>query len=68
VVIGAGMAGLLAAWALADHCAQVTLVERDALTDSGQARKGVPRGECCARCCPAASGSWSGCSPATVAT
>jgi len=29
---------------LADHFEQVTLIERDALPDSAQARKGVPQG------------------------
>jgi 2-polyprenyl-6-methoxyphenol hydroxylase-like FAD-dependent oxidoreductase len=44
VVVGGGMAGLLAARVLTSHFGQVTLVERDALTDSVQARKGVPQG------------------------
>jgi 2-polyprenyl-6-methoxyphenol hydroxylase-like FAD-dependent oxidoreductase len=44
VVVGGSMAGLLAARVLADHFEQVTLVERDALTDSVQTRKGVPQG------------------------
>ncbi len=44
VVIGGGMAGLLAARVLASHFEQVTLIERDALPDSVHARKGVPQG------------------------
>jgi 2-polyprenyl-6-methoxyphenol hydroxylase-like FAD-dependent oxidoreductase len=44
VVIGASMAGLLAARVLANHFEQVTLVERDALTGSVASRKGVPQG------------------------
>jgi 2-polyprenyl-6-methoxyphenol hydroxylase-like FAD-dependent oxidoreductase len=42
---GAGMAGLLAAHALARHFSRVTLVERDALpTGAGTHRRGVPQG------------------------
>ncbi len=44
VVVGGSMAGLLAARVLANHFERVTLVERDALTDSAQTRKGVPQG------------------------
>lgn len=44
VVVGGGMAGLLAVRVLTNHFERVTLVERDALTDSAQARKGVPQG------------------------
>ncbi|HKR49433.1 MAG TPA: FAD-dependent monooxygenase [Pseudonocardiaceae bacterium] len=44
VVIGGGVGGLLAARVLADHVERVTLIERDALTDSAQVRKGVPQG------------------------
>jgi 2-polyprenyl-6-methoxyphenol hydroxylase-like FAD-dependent oxidoreductase len=44
VVVGGSMAGLLAARVLANHVEQVTLVERDALVDSVQTRKGVPQG------------------------
>lgn len=44
IVIGASMGGLLAARALADHYAQVTLLERDALPPPGANRKGVPQG------------------------
>ncbi|MGH3978118.1 MAG: NAD(P)/FAD-dependent oxidoreductase, partial [Pseudonocardiaceae bacterium] len=42
--VGGGMAGLLAARVLANYFEQVTLVERDALPDSAQTRKGVPQG------------------------
>lgn len=44
VVIGASMAGLLAARVCCGHFARVTLVERDALSEDVQARKGVPQG------------------------
>lgn len=44
VVIGAGMGGLMAARALADHYDQVTIFERDALPDSPDPRKSVPQG------------------------
>ncbi|MER7464206.1 NAD(P)-binding protein [Streptomyces sp. NPDC097981] len=44
VVLGAGMAGLLAARALAQRFARVTVVERDELPDTGPAfRPGVPQ-------------------------
>ena len=42
VVIGAGLAGLAAARALAGHFAQVTIVERDRLPTGPAFRKGVP--------------------------
>jgi 2-polyprenyl-6-methoxyphenol hydroxylase-like FAD-dependent oxidoreductase len=45
VVIGASMAGLLAARALADHFEQVTLLERDTFPAPGANRKGVPQGK-----------------------
>jgi hypothetical protein len=44
VVIGASMGGLLAARALADYYGEVTVVERDALPDGYEPRKGVPQG------------------------
>ncbi len=44
IVIGASMGGLLAARALADHYAEVIVVERDALPDDYEPRKGVPQG------------------------
>jgi 2-polyprenyl-6-methoxyphenol hydroxylase-like FAD-dependent oxidoreductase len=43
-VIGASMAGLLAARVLHDHFAKVTVVERDPMPGSVQPRKGVPQG------------------------
>jgi 2-polyprenyl-6-methoxyphenol hydroxylase-like FAD-dependent oxidoreductase len=43
VVVGAGMAGLLAARVLADFFQRVTLVEKDPLPDTPVARKGVPQ-------------------------
>lgn len=44
VVCGSSLAGLLTAGLLARHFERVTLVERDALADSSQPRKGVPQG------------------------
>ena len=44
VVIGAGIAGLLAARVLSDHFQRVTVIERDSLSDLPDARKGVPQG------------------------
>lgn len=44
VVVGASMAGLLAARALADHFERVTIVERDALPATGDGRRAVPQG------------------------
>ncbi len=44
IVLGAGIAGLLAARVLADSFAEVLLVERDRLTNSTGYRRGVPHG------------------------
>jgi 2-polyprenyl-6-methoxyphenol hydroxylase-like FAD-dependent oxidoreductase len=44
VVLGGSITGLLAARVLADHYAQVTVVERDRLLDWPSGRKGVPQG------------------------
>jgi 2-polyprenyl-6-methoxyphenol hydroxylase-like FAD-dependent oxidoreductase len=44
IVIGASMAGLLFARVLADFYERVTILERDALDEAGDARKGVPQG------------------------
>ena len=44
VVLGAGMAGLLAARVLADAYFRVTVVERDPLPETATNRRGVPQG------------------------
>jgi 2-polyprenyl-6-methoxyphenol hydroxylase-like FAD-dependent oxidoreductase len=44
IVIGASMGGLLAARVLAEHFAQVTLLERDTFPAAGEPRKSVPQG------------------------
>lgn len=44
VVLGAGIGGLTAARVLADHYAQVTVIERDELPATATARRGVPQG------------------------
>jgi 2-polyprenyl-6-methoxyphenol hydroxylase-like FAD-dependent oxidoreductase len=43
VVIGGGIAGLLNGRILADHFEQVTVVERDALPEGAELRKGIPQ-------------------------
>ena len=42
-VIGGGMAGLMAAHVLSQHFAQVTLVDRDRLTETPEVRNGTPQ-------------------------
>ncbi|MFI9587569.1 FAD-dependent oxidoreductase [Streptomyces sp. NPDC052236] len=44
VVIGSGIAGLLAASVLAEYAQRVTVVERDRLPDGPELRPGVPQG------------------------
>lgn len=44
VVLGAGIAGLLAAAALADAGHNVTVIERDRLPDNTSHRRGIPQG------------------------
>jgi 2-polyprenyl-6-methoxyphenol hydroxylase-like FAD-dependent oxidoreductase len=44
VVLGAGMAGLLAARVLAEGYGQVTVIDRDELPDTAMHRRGVPHG------------------------
>ncbi|MFD0069984.1 FAD-binding protein, partial [Streptomyces sp. NPDC127574] len=43
IVIGGGLAGMLAAAALAPHVDTVTIVERDGLPDGPDPRKGLPQ-------------------------
>lgn len=44
VVIGASMSGLCVASVLAEHFAEVTVLERDSLTGGTEHRRGVPQG------------------------
>lgn len=44
VVLGASMAGLLAARVLSESFSQVTVIERDVLPDEPSGRRGVPQG------------------------
>lgn len=43
VVLGGSLAGLLAARVLAEHFERVTLIERDAYSDTPEVRKGIPQ-------------------------
>ena len=43
IVIGASMAGLLAARVLSEHFDRVVIIERDSLPDSPDVRGGVPQ-------------------------
>ena len=45
IVIGASMAGLLAARVLSEHFERVTIIERDRLSGRVEPRKGVPQGQ-----------------------
>ncbi|UBU18914.1 FAD-dependent oxidoreductase [Nonomuraea gerenzanensis] len=44
VVLGGGMAGLLAARVLSEHYAEVLVIDRDTLTGASGPRRGVPHG------------------------
>jgi 2-polyprenyl-6-methoxyphenol hydroxylase-like FAD-dependent oxidoreductase len=43
IVLGASMAGLLTARVLSEHFAQVTIIERDRVSDAPESRKGQPQ-------------------------
>src|SRR3954470_11736020 len=45
IVIGAGVAGLVAARVLSDHFVRVTLMDRDSLPDAPMPRSWVPQGQ-----------------------
>ena len=45
VVIGSGIAGLLAARVLTNHFAKVTIIERDYLSSQSEPRRGVPQSQ-----------------------
>lgn len=44
IVVGGGIAGLLAARVLSGHFERVTVLERDRLTDGAKPRRGIPQG------------------------
>ena len=62
VVLGASMAGLLAARVLSDSYAQVTMIDRDELTGTPTHRRGVPQGRHIHALRRAGSKSWRNCS------
>lgn len=43
VVLGGSLAGLMAARVLADHFDEVTLIERDAYSETTESRRGIPQ-------------------------
>ena len=45
IVIGGSMCGLLTARVLSQYFQQVTIIERDALSENAEPRKGVPQGQ-----------------------
>ena len=68
VVLGAGMAGLLAARVLAGHFGQVTVVDRDRLPEHPRFRPGSPSPGISMCCWVVASNALSSCSPASKPT
>jgi glycine/D-amino acid oxidase-like deaminating enzyme len=68
VVLGAGMAGLLAARVLAGHFGQVTVVDRDRLPEHPRFRPGVPQSRHLHVLLGRASNAWSSYSPASKPT
>ena len=69
IVLGASLAGLAAAAALADRFHRVTIVERDALPQSGeQPQTASPKDGTSTSCCPQAGRACPSCSLASVTT
>jgi glycine/D-amino acid oxidase-like deaminating enzyme len=66
VVIGATLAGLLAARALADAYEQVTVLDRDVPADGLRASRRCPRAGTRTRCCRAAGRAWTSRCPASA--
>jgi flavin-dependent dehydrogenase len=63
VVLGASLAGLLAARVLADSYGQVTVLDRDELPQASTHRRASPTGVTSTRCWRAGSKPWRSCSP-----
>ncbi len=63
IVLGASLAGLAAAAAMARRFHRVTIIERDQLPRSTEPRRGVPQGRHATSCCPQGASTWPGCSP-----
>ena len=68
LVIGAGMSGLAAAGALAEHFERVIVVERDLLADAPAHRPGTPQSRQLHGPCRVASTPSAGFSPASIGT
>ncbi len=63
IVLGASMAGLVAARVLADAYGQVTVIDRDQLPEASIHRRASLRAATLMRCWPAGSRPWKSCSP-----
>ncbi len=64
VVLGGGIAGLLAARVLADAYHEVTVVDRDGFARGSERGRARRRAGTSTRCSPAGSRCWRSCSPA----
>ncbi len=68
LVLGAGMGGLTAARALADHFERVLVLERDTLPEHRKTVRAFRRAGTCMSCWPAVSRHCASCSPASTVT